>query len=177
MFDFAADDKQLVKLTDLSVDEVIYEEENLEFLCRFMIEYSFHAAPRKHTLTFLKNGKVDAYCEDKSEEIKNNFKWDAEYLSRSDIAWTIWQFINAHPDFVLKKDRRVDKKAKHVCKTKFTSDGVNRFQPDEDSEGMQLYHKIMEFVKKLMKHREWTWNICQRCNVFAKKGLLLIWTE
>ena len=177
LYDFAPDDKKLLRLIEMSVDEIVTDEDELEFLCRFLIDFSFHAAPRESTLTLLKNGQVDAYRENKTEEINNNFKCHAEYLTRSDIAWTMWQYINSYPDFVYKK-QKIDKKSKHMCKSRYTSDGVNRFQPDEDSEGMRVYKKIKKFVGELMRHREWTLEIRRTCNKIAKKnGLLPTWTE
>jgi len=78
------------------------------------------------------------YEESPEIEMPNMFKSPIEYLSRNDIAWTIYQYINSYDDWCAKRDDIADRGSRHKLHTKIIGASKHRLQPSLESEGMFL---------------------------------------
>ena len=75
-----------------------------------------------------------------------------DILTNTDMAFRGWQFCNSYLDWGHKCDNRDNKKARYICKTRFTSDKRTFATDGEESpvvQGERLYTKILDWCKRL----------------------------
>lgn len=150
------------------MNEFLQDEGTVRKMARFLVKYSFHAAPKGQLYRQVKVNQADTYYQDSAKESDNDFKGIADELTDSDIAWTAWHYVNSYEDWTRKMSddmmydagemppllgpRGRGKKYKSV--TKWTSDGKKRSQPKSGSEGMLVYEKFLKFVRDMRLHPE-----------------------
>ena len=74
-----------------------------------------------------------------------------DFLTSSDIAYTLWQLFNSHEDWKakLKGEEKGDRRYK--CNTRFTKERSKFAEGDGNSDGMKLYKKCHDWTKKTEK--------------------------
>ena len=170
--DEAVDWHKVKKWFDIPVDDVYENEETLETIVTFMMKYTLHAAPKDWTHKQMRMNQLEAYEADPQEEIDNLFPSFIEYLTKSDMAWCPWQYINSFDYWQMKK---VNKKGKFW--SKYTGDKHHRYQPTAESEGMQLYNKLLEWHTGFKSHPEFKKKARVLSNRIAKEMKILpTWT-
>ena len=156
---------------DKTVDDVYDDEETLKIIVSFLLQFALFAAPKDQTFTKVKADQVNTYDEDPAKEIANEFTCLIEFLTKSDMAWCTWQYYNSVPDWDAKKNQGVT--GKHTLKSRFTGDKHCRYQPEENSEGMKLYKRMMSWYSDFKAHQGFTTKAQRLCNELAKKYKLI----
>lgn len=172
----ALSDDMVKSWFDKTVDDVYDDEENLlKDIVSFLLEYAFHAAPKDATFSEIKAEQVATYDHDPTKEISNGFKCLIEYLTKTDMGWCTWQYYNSVPDWEAKRIQGMT--GRHNLKSRFTGDRHSRHQPEENSEGMNLYKKMTEWYGEFKSHEGFKEKARPLCNELSKKmNLIPTWT-
>ena len=147
---------------------------HLHDLAIFVLKYGRCAANRDQLLKDVMKDQKDAFCRDPEAEKKNEFRCVADYLTKTDLGWTAWQFVNSYQDWT-KKMGTMSRSVKYSCGTKFTSGrggGRKRGGHCASPEGMEFYEKLVAFFGNLKTDSNY--HLFQRiCNAKSKYfGLL-----
>jgi hypothetical protein len=160
---------------DKTVDQVFNEEKTLKNLITFLLNYALHAVPKDETYSSVKAGQLALYDDDPAKEIANGFPCFLEYMTRTDMSWCTWQYYNSIPDWITKKNNGAT--VRHTLKARFTGDKHCRRQPEEDSEGMKLYHTMTKWYEEFKSHDDFVTKARPLCNEIAKEMKLIpTWT-
>jgi hypothetical protein len=144
----------------------------LKKMARFIMKYSYHAAQKTKLDKQVKTYQTEAYWSDSLKESENDFKGFADELTVSDLAWTVWHYVNSYDDWTRKVAARglEDSNAnemtmpplpaltpakgngKYKALTKWTSDGKKRRQPKPGSEGMKVYADLEKWFVNFKLH-------------------------
>lgn len=168
-------DKLIKDWFDKTVDEAYNDEEFLTNIITFLLQFALHAAPKDETFSSVKAGQIAFYDEDPTKEIENGFPCLIEYLTKSDMGWCSWQYYNSVPDWEAKKVNGLF--ARHTLKSRFTGNKHARFQPEENSEGMNLYNKMTRWYGEFKAHEDFLTKARPMCNKLSKEMKLIpTWT-
>lgn len=167
----ALSDESVLAWFDKTVDDVYDDEETLKIIVSFLLQFALFAAPKDQTFTKVKTDQVATYDEDPAKEIANEFTCLIGFLTKSDMAWCTWQYYNSIPDWDAKKSAGTT--GKHNLKSRFTGDKHCRCQPEEDSEGMKLYKKMMKWYSDFKAHQDFIQKAQPLCNKLAKEYKLI----
>ena len=141
----------------------------------FLLNYALHAVPKDETYSSVKAGQLALYDDDPAKEIANGFPCFLEYMTRTDMSWCTWQYYNSIPDWITKKNNGAT--VRHTLKARFTGDKHCRRQPEEDSEGMKLYHTMTKWYEEFKSHDDFVTKARPLCNEIAKEMKLIpTWT-
>jgi hypothetical protein len=137
---------------------------HLHELAVFVLKYGQCAANRDQLLKNVTKDQKDAFCKDPETEKKNEFRCVADYLTKTDLGWTAWQFVNSYHDWT-KKMGTMSRSVKFSCGTEFTSgcgDGRKRGGHCASPEGMEFYKKLVAFFGDLKTDSKYNlfWRIC-----------------
>ena len=86
--------------------------------------------------------QLEIYEEILDIEMTNMLRLPIESVSKSGIAWTIWQCINSYDDWCAKTNNIADRDSRHTLHSRFTYTACHRSQPAHDSEGILFSRKI-----------------------------------
>jgi hypothetical protein len=161
------DDETIKAWFDKAVDQVYNDENLLKKIIEFLLNYALHAAPKDETYSSVKAGQLAFYDEDPAKEIANGFPCFFEYMTQTDMSWCTWQFYNSYPDWLAKKNAGLT--GRHTLKARFTGDKHCRRQPEEDSEGMKLYHTMTKWYEEFKTHDDFVTKARPLCNQIAKE--------
>jgi hypothetical protein len=159
----------MLQQTERELSDFYQDDGAVKKMARFIVRYSYHAAPKGKLFRQIKVNQAEAYYQDAEREGDNDFKGVADELTDTDIAWTAWHYVNSYGDWTrkLRADIMVcdngvemppliapERGKKYKSVTKWTSDGKRRGQPKSGSEGMIVYEKFLKFVREMRLHPE-----------------------
>ena len=142
-----------------------YSDSNTDQLVRFILKYSRFAASSKNELdrkvtegySKVMHGKP-ATPERKRRFEANFTNCHLDYLTTSDIAYTLWQYFNSYDDWFNKMKKGNPGTLKYTCQTKFTANrkeqvggGVKNLEVDGEGSatGTKEYERCLQFAKML----------------------------
>lgn len=137
----------------------------LDALAKFWMTYGIHALPKEETNREVRAAQMEAWLEDPTKEIDNDFSSYVEFFFKSDPSWVMWQYCNSYDDWCAKKGK---KDLRHTLKSKFTGDTHQRMQPSEDSEGMRVYLDYQLFCSKIIDDKRFVTVFRKLANKHAK---------
>lgn len=122
-----------------SVDDTVDSATSLLTFVVFLLNYSYHTALKNNSKKRLLNRERE--MDEENPEIV--------FISRSDITWTTWQYINSHGDWCAQWDNIVERSSRHKLHTTITGTANHGFQP----------HKtVMDFFKHIKRWRN-SWHM------------------
>ena len=145
---------------------VLDDETDRGILARFIMNYALHAAPKEELKTQLQTVHYSLWTElieDKNDEgfvdpVCNEHLCVLDFLTTSDLAYTMWQIINSCEDWedkIRNKSAVVGNKVamRYRRATKYTSD---RSMPSmshrsEEDEGQKMYAICLDWAKRLKR--------------------------
>ena len=155
---------------DTKVALAYEDDEFLTEIVRFLMRYCIYALPKESSNKAMKDAQVEMYYENCNDEINNKFSSYIELMTKSDMVWCCWQFINSWEDWSMKKKNAGKKNG---LKSRFTGDSSHRHQPAVGSVGHKLYKKILKWFEEFRLHDDFKTKARVKSNEFAKKWKLL----
>ena len=126
---------------------------SVEMVILFILNYSRHAAPKEtvkmNVLKSQEKKKIELGRSPDAANESSMAECHLDFLTSSDVAYTLWQFFNSHEDWTskLKGEEKGDNRYK--CNTRFTKERSKFAEGDANSEGMKLYKQCHDWAKKL----------------------------
>jgi hypothetical protein len=141
------------------------EGSDLRTLARFVCKYAIHTCTIKDDLKARLQSAQNEVGESEGENL-----WDcvADFLTNSDLAFAVWQYINSASDWKEKRECE-DSRLRYTCNSRWTSDKSSwRYVRGGTDEASSAYDKLVTFFRDLKNHREYGF-FKYSCNDVAKQ--------
>ena len=161
----------------------LQDKDNVNMLSAFVVMFSFHAAPWKDKL---KKQLSEVRFKTHQDNVDSGVDPEdlehpciADFLTSTDIAYTIWQYINSVDDWdrKLKSINDGEGKSNYKTRTRYTSSKKEAVS----QEGHELYAKLAVWCRELkvlsQKNTDDYLAFQKACNNEAmKRGIIKVWT-
>lgn len=158
---------KIFELMKLNLDEMDTwnEEQNkmMDMFVSFVHKYTKHLAPKDVLHSAMRNAQKAAFEADPTKEKANKFECILDFMTDSDIAWSIWAVDNGHNGWIEKKMDPDNMSLKYSSKSKSSA-------ADYDPvEGNALYDSLLKWVNEKLFASEKYPDIQVRMNETARK--------
>jgi hypothetical protein len=109
-------------------------------LVNFLLRYATHSFHSKEEVRRLMNETRVRVIDENGQESRARVCF-LDMMSKSDIAFCLWQYMNSEGDWTHKVLNRNKAGVNHSCQTKWTSDKSGTGKPVSD-EGMAVYKEV-----------------------------------
>ena len=150
----------------------------LHDLASFVNKYGRCAFNKELLMKRVMDDQKSVFCGDPEMERKNDFLSLSDFLTKTDLGFTAFQFVNSYPDW-MKKRGRMSRDVRYGCSSEFTSHRGGRKSGGHatSQEGMDFYDKAVAFFGDLKS--DVNYDLFRRiCNAKSKSyGLLPVLKE
>ena len=151
------------------------EDKLMKAFVEFVLKFSKHCAPTETLVAAMKNAQKDAFESNKKQERDNDFPCMFEYLSKSDIAWSIQCVDSNHIGWIHKRCDPGNKALKYAANASVSQKHDGKYTSGDDiveesGEGIKLYEGLLGWVQEtLMVPSAGFTKVRKYCNARAKE--------
>ena len=125
---------------------------NVDMMLTFILNYCRHAAPKdevKRNVVYMRQKKKQELGRSPDAESESIMaECHLDFLTSSDVAYTLWQYLNSYEDWRKKINDKESGDLKYVCNTRWTKKRNGEVLPP-NSEGMLYYGYCLKYARKL----------------------------